>query len=68
MGIVVFIFMMALCGNWIGFVRHPTERIYIVMIVSFVFISNFVLSLLPCYSDEKYSFARYAINIGTILI
>ena len=67
-GIVIMIFMMAVCGNWLGFTRFPQERLYIIFVVCTVFTSNFVLSLLPCYADQKYEKARIAINIATILL
>jgi hypothetical protein len=67
-GIVIMIFMMAICGNWLGFVRYPSERVYIIILVCFVFMSNFVLSLLPCYAERRHDNIRYAINIGTVLM
>ena len=57
---------MAICGNWLGFTRFPHERLYIIFVVCTVFTSNFVLSLLPCYADEKYEKARILVNIATI--
>ena len=67
-GIVIMIFMMAICGNWLGFTRYPLDRLYIIFVVCIVFTSNFILSLLPCYADEKYEMHRIMINIATILL
>ena len=62
-GIVLMIFVFAFVAVWLAFSPHPTERYYIFGILAAIFFTNLVLSMTPCYTDEKYEPLRIAFNI-----
>jgi predicted membrane channel-forming protein YqfA (hemolysin III family) len=57
------IFVFAFVAVWLAFSPHPYERFYIFAILAAIFFTNLILSLTPCYTDDKYEPFRIAFNI-----
>ena len=66
-GIVLMIFVFAFVAVWLAFSPHPRERFYIFGILLGIFCTNLLLSVTPCYTDEKYEPMRIAFNVFIIL-
>jgi adiponectin receptor len=68
MGIGVMIFGLTLSTAYAAFHNFEQQRHFVCTITGTLMISNLLIQMTPCYSEDRYHFHRIMMYVGTILI